>query len=725
MKKVLSMLSTAVSALRQGARVRLVCAALLLCAALPLAALERVISPVAGVWANKQSLVLNVRDGAECFYSYSGTDPLTSGFMYDGPVLIDASGDVTVRVVCVLGGSREEYQISYTVDEDGAALFEDGSIEQHFIESVASHPLYPVATEQPFTIPQSFSFCFGDGAQPFIPGMALTVDAENRLSRYIPCTVVSRAHGADKKWRFVVFLMGGDAGTLAKQQVPFELRNWTTFVWQDRKQIYTIDGSDWSANTEPLLLDRSVSHSISWQSVAYEKGNPVQTFVLPAKPELEVRVGGDKKGPVVFSIQGDARYRMEIVSSGNGTDAPSSNGLFTQAAFDTFTGDYIGGTAVFALYCDGVYQGEMTAPYVIDNKPPLPPVISATARSGEYARKPVELTIASEDGASLYYAVSGAIPVEADVDMDALSDSVDVGNFHSYEGGIVLASGEHQALFYKVSAYALDSAGNLSATSDYTVVIDEFNYYLSEGASPGGDGSRNRPLGTFAQALDVIGRGRFAHFYVTGRIPLGGGEHAVTSNCAFTSLGEARFVVAADGSIVVRSASLAASGCIFEKECDTARMKKSSGVLFKLESAAVALDGCEIVGVFDENGTAISATGSVIDFVSTGLTVQGDVYACGVSASDSKIIGKGSRFTAIAPTAVNFSVQGGLFELRESDCKVVSHLGRIAELSRTNARITGNSYIGEFDTKTARVSAVWRDEKTLMLENANNTSVGF
>ena len=50
---------------------------------------QRIISPVPGTWANKQCLVLNTTDGSECFYSYSGTDPLTSGFAYDGPVLID------------------------------------------------------------------------------------------------------------------------------------------------------------------------------------------------------------------------------------------------------------------------------------------------------------------------------------------------------------------------------------------------------------------------------------------------------------------------------------------------------------------------------------------------------------------------------------------------------------------------------------------------------------
>ncbi|MDE6774520.1 MAG: hypothetical protein K2J14_07845, partial [Treponemataceae bacterium] len=70
-------------------------------------------------------------------------------------------------------------------------------------------------------------------------------------------------------------------------------------------------------------------------------------------------------------------------------------------------------------------------------------------------------------------------------------------------------------------------------------------------------------------------------------------------------------------------------------------------------------------------------------------------------------------------------VQGGLFELRASECKVVSHLGRIAELTRTNARITGSSYVGEFDNKVSAILPIWQDEKTLMIENRDNTAAGF
>ncbi|MCR5723805.1 MAG: chitobiase/beta-hexosaminidase C-terminal domain-containing protein [Treponema sp.] len=692
----------------------------------PAAALERVISPVPGIWSNRQSLVLNTRDGAECFYSYSGTDPLTSGFIYDGPVLIDATGPVTVRIVCVdRAGRREEYQVSYTVTSDDIP-FEEGSIERNFIETIVSHPLYLFTSGQRLTIPESLFYSMGDGLQPLLAGRMLTIDAENRLSRYIPCIVTTTESAQNApQWRFVIFLSGGEAGTLAKYDVPFRMKSWTTLVFENPKFIYAIDDGLWSASKEPQVIDRSVSHTVYWQSIAYEKGNPIQSFELPPKPELTVRAVKKHHGPVIFSIDGDSRYRMEIVSSGNDTDAASSDGLFTQVAFDTFFGDAIGGDAVFSLFCDGVYQGDISCAYDIDKKPPLPPVIKPSEKA-EYARRSVDLSFEAESGAKIYYALSEGTALDELTDVDMLMHSVQPENYVLYgTPSVRLASGDNTALFYKVYAYAIDEAGNTGAKSSYSVVIDEYNYYLSESAENGGDGSRRKPFNSFSELLPVINGGRYARVFVSGTIALPSGETVLTSNSSFTSLENARFVLPADGVIVVRSASLGAENCTFEKSAPSGKEKKASSSFFMLENAAVSFTGCELVSVYDSNGTAFSASNSVIDFTDSGLTAQAGIYGCGISANESKIAGKNSRFTVLAPTAVNFSVQGGLFELRGCECKVVSHLGRVAELSRTHARLTGNRYIGQFDTKTSRVSPVWNDSGTLLLEDSKNQSEGF
>lgn len=680
---------------------------------------QRIISPVAGAWANRQPLVLDTSDGAEYFYSYSGTDPVTSGFAYDGPVLIDAAGEVTVRVLVVNGDYQEEMAVSYSVAEDVPAA---GTAERQFVEQIQREPLVVYRYGSAVQIPETLRYTLGNDGKPFLDGTTLSLAPANRLSRYLPCTVTD----GERQWRFVIFVSGGEAGVLAKQNVPFEINGWHEFVWKGDRLIYAIDDGMWSADKMPQYLDRTRAHTVRWQSVSYEKGNPVQSFVLPPLPALDVRTGAQDKGPVTFSIRGDSRYRMELLSSGASGGLPDNVGLFTQATFDTFAGDAIDGTALFAFYCDGVYQGNLSAAFVIDNQPPAKPRFVASA-DGYYARSAVDLRIAAEAGSEVFYAVSDPVPLDdlAGDDTDAL-DAVGVGSYHVYGNiPVQLPSGDERAQFYKVRAYATDRAGNTSEVAEYRVIIDEFNYYLDASApARGADGSRAHPFNSFAQAAEVINRGRFARFYVSGTFELPAAGIEIASNCAFVSVKDARFVIPPAGSVVLRTASLSARGCVFEKACDGGTIG-ASNAFFELENAAVSFDGCEIVGVFGANGTLFNASSSVLDFTDTGLVVQGDVYACGISSTDSKVTGKSSRFTAVAQTAVNFSVQGGLFELRSSECKVVSHLGRIAELTRTNARITGSSYVGEFDNKVSAILPIWQDEKTLMIENRDNTAAGF
>ena len=699
---------------------------------LPFFAVSRVVSPVEGAWSNRQSLVLNVADGAECFYSYSGTDPLTSGFAYDGPVLIDADGEVTVRIVCVKGANREEYQISYTVSRDQASSFAEGSLEQNFINTISAHPLFPFESDQRLTVPASLRYSMGDGDQSELSGSVLSLSADNRLSRYIPCTVTD----GKSRWRFVIFISGGDAGLFAKKEVPFTINNWTEFEWTGDKLIYQIDEGLWSADKTPRILDRSVPHVIAWQSVAYEAGNPIQRFTLPAQPALEVRSSQTGRDPVTFTLNGDASYRMEVISSGAEGDFPLSNGLYYQTTFDTFKGDAIGGQAVFAVYCDGVYQGLLTAPYRIDKKPPRKPVIHSSAKT-MYARKPVNITFETEEGTDVFYAVSEPILLSDESTIESLISSTAVGTFKkSFGADLTLESTDNTAVFFKVQAYAVDDVGNKGLSSDYSVIIDEFDYYLVSGSEEtDADGSRLHPFGSLKQALEAINAGKYAHFYVSGTFEFPAGENVISSNCAFepyevpgaekaASESSVRFVLPSDASLVVRSASMMAEGCTFEKAL-SAEGKKSSASFFKLENAVLNLSDCEIVGVFDATGTIFSATSSVLDFQNTGVTLQGASYACVVSASESKVTAKKSRFTAIAKTAVDFSVSGGLFELRDSSCKVISHLGRIAELTKTNARYTGNELVGELDSASKKVSAIWKDTDSLILEEESNQVTGF
>jgi hypothetical protein len=693
--------------------------------AYPVAAFERIVSPAPGTWANKQPLVLDTSDGAECFYSYSGSDPLTSGFAYDSPVLIDASGSVTVRIVSMDGDKRTEDEVTYTVADP---VKNPEGEESSFISLITAQAVCDCTPAVPFVIPSTLSYRMENGSGSFASGAKLTVDPANKLSRCIPCVVTN---GADS-WRFVIRLSGGDVGVLSKQDVPFELKDWNLFTWTGKKLIWSIDGGFWSANKDPVELDRSIPHTVSWQNVDYESGNPVMTFVIPPIPELTVQSEGAGDKPVIFSLNGDARYRMEIVSSGAGGDVPGSSGMFTQALFDTYAGDEASGTAIFAVYCDGVYQGKLSGSYSIDRKAPASPEIIPSS-SGFYARKTVDVRIAAESDTAVYYAVSDPFAI-SDSDATAIGpdseklNGVTAGNFRpAHKDPFRLESGKNTAVFYKVCAYAVDKAGNTSPVAEYKVLIDEYNYWLTGTDIPRddvSDGSMQHPFTTFEQALAVINNGRFARFHVSGIIAVPSGENGITSNCAFNGNDGTRFVIPSNGTIAVRNASMEATNCTFEKQ-KAVSGEMQSGSFFVLENAVASFDNTEIVGIFSMNGTVCTAQKSVVYLSESGLTAQADTYACGISAVDSKVTAKKSRVVTIAPTAVDFSIHGGLFEIRNNECKVIARLGRIAELVKTNARMSGNTYTGVLEKKSTDVMPVWNDEQTLTIENTGNSATGF
>ena len=683
---------------------------------------QRVISPVEGSFSNRQCLVLNVEDGAECFYSFSGSDPLTSGFAYDGPVLIDAAGNIEVKILVVKENSRQEIQVNYTVTEDSP--FQPGSLEHDFLSSVADRGVVLYNAENPqINIPASLKYSIGFNNQVFLPGKVLSMSEENQLSRYVPCTVTD----GNRLWRFVIFVSGSGVGLLSKSSLPFQISEWNSLSFTGEKLIWSLDESEWSASRAPVVLDRSVEHTLRWQSVAYEKGNPVFSFVLPPEPVLTVSEKFQE--PLEFFIDGDVRYTMELVSCTEAGWISEGGGAFSKIVFDTFSGDCISGEAVFAFYCDGLYQGTKSVSCLVDKRPPLPPVFSSSSKAS-YARGDVTCSLTAESGAEIFYAVSK--PVKFNVsdsftqnDENAvLEKEIEEGEFELYTEPVLLKSDSKSALFYKVRAYAKDSAGNESEISEFKVIIDEFNYYLDSSADElTADGSRKHPFASFSQALEVINSGRFSHFFVTGEFSMPEGEIVISSNCSFTALGEAKFLFPESSRLVLRSSSLEAKNIVFDRHSTSS--SADNFTFFNLEYAAVNFNNCEIVDFAGENSTVFYAANSVVNFVNSGLTVQSSSYACCVSAVNSKVTVSSSRIAAVSQTCVNFSLSGGSFELKDSSCRVTAHLGRIAEISSSTIKMSGNTFYGEFDKKIRGVEPVWKDNQCLIIEESGNSSQGF
>ncbi len=108
----------------------------------------------------------------------------------------------------------------------------------------------------------------------------------------------------------------------------------------------------------------------------------------------------------------------------------------------------------------------------------------------------------------------------------------------------------------------------------------------------------------------------------------------------------------------------------------------------------------------------------------SGLTVKGNTYASNLNAYDSEILITGSRISSTADTAINFSAQSCKFTLSETFCQVTAHLGRIAELGDTTARLYNNSFTGKLSEKRG-INPIWTDSKTTINEDTGTSNNGF
>ena len=680
---------------------------------------SRLISPVQGRFANKQCLVLRLEEGEEAFYSYTSTNPLAQGFAYDGPVLIDMAGEVSLSIAVLKGNQKEEIKINYSVSERGNP-FATGTAEKDFIDRINLEGILPCAGDSVINIPKSLSYFIGDGEKPVMQGQSLSVSADNKLSRYIPCTVTD----GNYSWRFIIFLSSAvESTSFAKNTIPFEIYDWENLTFTGKNLIWCLDDGIWSASTDSIVIDRSKEHVLYWQDVAYKAGNPVEKFVIPPKPLLRQE---NFNKALAFSIDGDLRYRMSVVTSGTGDEAFQDSSLYPSVTFDTFEGDVVRAKAIFAFFCDGVYQGEIASSYIIDRQPPLPPKFIAS-EPGEYARHDVSLSVESESGAKIYLSLLGPFTVNSNSYLDNNSefDYIKPGEFFLYKSQpLELRAGLERTVCYRAFAYAEDSSGNVSKLSNYKVIIDEYNYFIdAQAADFAADGSRLHPFNSFDQVLKIINQGKFVHFFVSGSIRLPKGLSLITSNCSFTGMKDAQLILPASSYILLRGASFEVQNCLIQKNIEEGC--PSDQRLLVLEKSAAIFDECELLASFDSSGTLISADSSIVSFNNSGLTAQATAYACDISSTKSKIFFTKSHASSIADTAVNFSVKASSFDLKSSDCRVISHLGRIVEASESNLRLNGNKYTGDFDREQRNVEPVWKDEKSLFLEDKNNLASGF
>ena len=681
-----------------------------------------VVSPAAGVWRNKQALVLKSESGVDFYYSLTGANPLVSGFFYDGPVLINETGRVKLRIVAMShDGSKKEFSIEYVVNEAGGGEFDT----LPFIQQIKQNPIMSYESGTSFRIPAGLLYSLDNRRSPYIEGGILSLSPLNNVERFIPCTV-SNAQG-DAKVHFVIRVTAKPRQKPHKVKLPFDVSDWTRLSLTDSSFIYSVDGKLWEPPHGTHELDRSVPHTVAWQSIDYSGDNAVFEYTLPPKPTVFPYTNPD--GSVSFFIE-EVPGEQETDLSGFLIDKDSDDEVErdveslhysfaggTRMAFvNAFPHEDLKERMLLALYCDGNLQGTIEQDVHIDRLPPSPPVITSSATN------PSAVEITADGDSHVFYALS--VPVEAPLESPGYYHRGitpgETGEFKLYEGGAIdLQGGDDGALFYQISAFAVDSSGNKSGTSHLKLIIDKTNYYLAASTKGGKqDGSFENPFTSLEQFLAVLSvSGGKLNLHVFGSVDLPKREILINKPCRFIGHDDARFVFAANSLFKVRGgASVDFVDFVFEKH---AGGQMERGNLIDTEDSELVIDSCELLGVFKEGGALITSKGGSVQLVDTGLTVTADTWACNLQAVDSTVTAADTRWTASAAACVNASVSGGSSSFEECSFSLIGKLGRGIELQGAASSVVDSEFIARLDPDTKNSFAIWSDNKNAVTSDRN------
>ncbi|MCQ2576672.1 MAG: hypothetical protein MJ162_07990 [Treponema sp.] len=680
----------------------------------------KLISPEEGLWSNHQMLVIDNPGQNEYFYSLNGADPEAFGFVYDGPVLIDVTGDVQLRIKKIgkTAAETEEKTVKYTVIPDDAF----SKTYSSFISTFYDTGIVNYSAGSKFNIPSNLEYCMIPQPYSFIQGTELSISDKCVLTRYVPCTVRDPLTG--KKWHFVIKTFPQMAGVFSRRDVPFKIDNWDKITFTNQDLIYKIDSDFWGLPSEPVILDRSQSHMIYWQSLTYEQGNPIEFFVLPPKPE--VRKIENPDGSIVFSIEGDESYTLSVLSY----DEKDYQELFTEIGADTFFGDSISGKLKIGLFTNSVYQGEIEAEYAINKRPAAAPVITASA-TNFYSRKDVTLSIKAEKNTQLYYAVSKPLVItdpsakltpNSELFKDVIIDFAD----YKAAGGdsIDLELTSYDCVYYKVRAYS-DDGFITNKISEYSVVIDKNNYYYCEAlGSELSDGSPEHPFGDFRKCMDVINQGRVATLHVKGNLTIPKGQTMMLSNTTIVNDADGVITFEKDASVCVQNSTISIENFRIQMAQDGYYTSQAKIVpAFRLESSLLDMKNCQIALNFGKNGTFADCYNSFFSVVNTIASVSSSTYGSFVSGVKTKINIQNSSVNISSDTGVIISLNDGDLTLMNNSFKVIGQKGRIAELFGAKGKIAWNSFKSDLKTASS-ASPVYKDKQTSITEE-NNDSSGF
>lgn len=674
-----------------------------------------VISPVQGTWSNKQMLIIDSSDDGEYFYSIDGSDPQVFGFAYDGPVLLDTTGDITLRII-ESSNPNSEKVIKFKVELDNGF----SKSYSKFISSFYDFGIYNYTSGTDFIIPENLKYSFGLPPDSFIDGRVIKINENSVLSRNLPCTIWDTDN--NKKWRFIVRTYPQSVGIFSRRDVPFYVTDWENITFTDDNLLYKIDNGYW-APKKSEKLDRSVSHMISWQSIAYESGNPIEYFVLPAKPIIKNTENED--GSITYSVEGDSSYNLSVLSY----EDEDYQQLFDKIVIDTFYGDEVNDTIDIGVFSNSVYQGKITSEYSINKRPPAIPTIY-TSSENFYSRLPVNVEIEGEKGAKLVVSISEPMLIDNvssvySFDSEIFSDVkiAETIEFDTSSTSFTLQPSTKGAVYYKVIAHSQKENIN-GIKNEYGVIIDQYNYYFdANSTSLIADGTANNPYTDVAQCFEAINKSRYAQLRVRGIMQMPEGETILNSNCVILNNGDASLVFPKDSSLVIKSSSLFISDFVIQTEDDTKSKNTKIVPLIKLENSVLDLENTHLSVNFGKNGTVIDGYSSTINLKNNIVSVNATSYGSFVSGVKSRLSLNNSSVNINSSIAVVISLNEGSIDIKNNTFGIYGKKGRIAEIFNSEGTIK-NNYLKADLTIPSNIYPIYIDKQSSVLE-VNNEAYGF
>ncbi len=684
-----------------------------------------VVNPVPGNFANEQTLVIESNDGEEIFYSFSGTNPLASGFAYDGPVLLDVTGNVELRVAVISKNlEQSEIVIRYAV-----APVETANPEHaEFLSAFEIAPVFEYVAGDKISIPFTLEYAFGSN-RIFERGREVSISKDATVERFLPISL----RDGSSEWRYVVHVMPSAFGRLSRRDVPFEVVDWTTLVFTDKKKIYSLDGSWWHGANEFVSIDRSVPNTVYFQSADYSPENPVTKILLPPKPELKVerQYGGEVKICVARNSESE-KYPCELSASPLSKAHLVSAGLHSEILLDTFTADKIEGSLPLDVYYDDVYQGTLFAQVSLDRSAPNVPLISSSAKSF-YSRENVEVSASAKKDLKVFVGVCKPLEIPLSFEMRNLNElEFDEPTFSPYSGDVITFFADtEKILAYKILFYSEDSLGVKSQTASYSVIVDKYNFYVDSSSQKNEqDGTPFAPFKDLSLISKIANSNEFSRFYIKGEAALPSGEISVASNVELLGTDEAKIRMPENCAVVMKNAGLFARNIIFEKFVKGSPSKKMRGAaaaltnMFIIENSAVTMDNCELLANFAGDGTVFNLSSSALCLNKSVVVNNSQNYSSAVSALSSKLVISDSRFLCISDIGVAFSVNGGFFELSNTFVEMSARMSRIAEFIDTLASLENNVFSSGNSSRKNEDELLYKSGNTRFKKNEGNIFQG-